>query len=150
MAVPPPPLMVFFIWLTFHFQSLLNFNRYATKKTLSQVAQKLRTKLIYSLRSKVWSWLKKTDVYSGNAGHGPFGFERITAEIPYAGSWQLDLIAVVFHLSQSSYISDCLFHLFVKVGDVHQYYTEMVALVVTSIVLQVSSKYCRPNYLVCG
>ena len=43
----------------------------------------------------------------------------------------------------------CLFYLFVKVGEAHQYYTEMVALVVTSIVLQVSSKYCRANYLVC-
>ena len=61
-----------------------------------------------------------------------------------------NFIEVVFHLSQLRYFSDCSFHLFVKVGEAHQYYTEMVALVVTSIVLQVSSKYCRPNYLVCG
>ena len=61
--------------------------------------------------------------------------------------YTFNFIEVVFHLSQFKYISDCLFHLFVKVGEVHQYYTEMVALVVTSIVLQVSSKYCSANYL---
>ena len=57
------------------------------------------------------------------------------------------LISLKLFSTQFRYISNCSFHLFVKVGEAHQYYTEMVALVVTSIVLQVSSKYCSANYL---
>jgi len=60
-------------------KSLLNFNRYATKKTLSQ--------------------------------------------------GMLDMALLASNASQLKYL--------MQVGDVHQYYTEMVALVVTSIVLQV-------------
>ena len=59
------------------------------------------------------------------------------------------LMQVRYKFNSTKSNRSCLFHLFVKVGEVHQYYTEMVALVVTSIVLQVSSKYCRANYLVC-
>jgi len=60
-------------------KSLLNFNRYATKKTLSQ--------------------------------------------------GMLDMALLASNASQLKYL--------IQVGEAHQYYTEMVALVVTSIVLQV-------------